>query len=332
VPLPEPVINGTTWKCRGVRDTLTVTNLNGPATYVWSDGKTTTTIYTGLIDADSTFTVIAYNKLGCPGVATYPVSLRSPLTITLPPPTTFCAGQPVCISADVAGNPLSPVSYLWSDGETTSTICPTIDSATAFSVTVSNGCKSTKSTILSPNFPNLTACCNQIVSIINDTVSPPNVIVYAQGNSVHYTWAPTGGTCLDPPLCDSMMYATPSVTTTYTVTGTDANGCEIAQLITITVDVPCFNLVIPNVFTPTNGGTLGLDKVFYIDSRNMDAWSITIFDRWGKQMFTSTDPSLYWNGNTPSGGAAPAGVYYYIISATCQNTGYKKDGFVQLIR
>jgi len=64
----------------------------------------------------------------------------------------------------------------------------------------------------------------------------------------------------------------------------------------------------------------------------MDAWALTIYDRWGKEMFHSTNPYDYWTGNTEGGAKAPAGVYYYIIDGTCQNDTYKKDGFVQLIR
>jgi len=331
VPYPKPAISGTNWKCKGVRDTLTVSNLNGSGiNYIWSNGKTTTSIKTGLIEADSVVSVTAFNKLGCSHDTTFIITLRAPLVITITPPTIFCAGQQVCVSAQVSGTPLSPVSYSWNDGETTSTICVSPTDTTAYVVNVSNGCKSTKATLLTPNYPNLAACCNQTLTIVNDTLTPSGAIIYAQGNSTSYIWSPSIN-CLNPPLCDSGQVS-PSVTTTYKVTGTDANGCSIDQLVTITVETPCFNLTIPNVFTPTNGGTLGLDKVFYINTRNMDAWSINIFDRWGKVMFNTTDPFKYWDGTTTSGGTAPAGVYYYIITGTCQNTTYKKDGYLQLIR
>ena len=332
VPLPVPTISGTNWKCRGVRDTLTVSNGNGPATYVWSNGKTTTSIYTGLIDGDSTISVVAYNKLGCPHDTTFAITLRQPLTITVPPPATFCAGNQVCISAQVHGTPLNPVSYSWSPGgETSDTICVSPTDTTNYVVTVSNGCKSSKATLLMPNYPNLTACCNQTVSMLNDTVTPSFVTLTANGNSIKYHWVDSNKVvCLDP-LCDSVR-ATPTVTTTYAVIGIDASGCTTEQLITITVDVPCFNLTIPNVFTPGNPGLLGLDNEFYIKTNNIDAWSITIFDRWGKEVFSTTDQYKYWTGNTESGGQAPAGVYYYVITGTCQNTTYKKDGFLQLIR
>jgi gliding motility-associated-like protein len=162
-------------------------------------------------------------------------------------------------------------------------------------------------------------------------LTPSSVTITAAGNSIKYQWIDSNNvTCLNPQ-CSSVSVS-PHTTTTYTVIGTDSNGCTAEQLITITVDVPCFNLVIPNVFTPTTPGPLGLNKEFYIDTRNIDGWSIVIFDRWGKQMYNSTNQYQYWTGTTEGGGDAPSGVYYYIIHGTCQGTSYTKDGFVQLIR
>jgi gliding motility-associated-like protein len=106
----------------------------------------------------------------------------------------------------------------------------------------------------------------------------------------------------------------------------------LERIVTIVVETRCFDFIVPNVFTPANAGILGVNNVFYIKMEHMDAWSLIIFDRWGKEMFNTTNPDAYWTGNTEGGGQVPAGVYYYIISAACQNTTYKKDGFVQLIR
>jgi len=330
VPVPAPVINGTNWKCKGVRDTLTVINTNGPATYVWSNGKTTSSYTTGFIEADSIVTVTAYNKLGCRHDTTFTITLRTPNKVGVSAPKIFCAGQQVCIWATYTGSP-SPSSFLWSpDGQTTDTICVSPTDTTSYNVTVSNGCKASKSTELTPNYPNLNACCNQTLTVLNDTLTPGEAIMVASGNSRSYSWSPAV-TCLNPPLCDSVQVS-PKITTTYTVTGVDSNGCSTTAPVTINVEVPCFNPIIPNVFTPSNGGMLGLDKVFYIKTDNIAAWSITIFDRWGKTMYNSTDQYKYWDGTTGSGGQAPAGVYYYIITGTCQNTTYKKDGYLQLIR
>jgi len=100
----------------------------------------------------------------------------------------------------------------------------------------------------------------------------------------------------------------------------------------VTVEIPCIDLVVPNVFTPNNAGPSGVNNVFYIKTETLDLWSILIYDRWGKEMYKSTNPLQYWNGTSESNGQAADGVYYYIINATCHGTTYKKDGFVQLIR
>jgi gliding motility-associated-like protein len=109
-------------------------------------------------------------------------------------------------------------------------------------------------------------------------------------------------------------------------------GCQTETVITIIVEEPCTNFTVPNVFTPNNAGPYGENNVFYIKTEYLSAWSIVIFDRWGKEIYKSSNPQQYWDGKTEGGGEAPSGVYYYIINATCQGTTYKKDGFVQLIR
>ena len=170
--------------------------------------------------------------------------------------------------------------------------------------------------------PSLFACCD--TTIINGESA-----MLTANSSTTYTWLPSSGLNCDT--CAKVI-ATPTATTSYTVTGTDSHGCTDSRVITVVVDIPCFNFTIPNVFTPNNAGHLGVDNVFYINAANLDAWSITIYDRWGKEMYKSSNPNDYWTGTTEGGGNAPDGVYYYIINATCQGNSYKKDGFVQLIR
>ena len=78
---PADTIIGSSWKCKGVRDTLFV---HGPSatTYLWSDGQTTTSIFTGRIDADSTFYVIGTNA-GCSDTTYFNVTLRLPPTVSI---------------------------------------------------------------------------------------------------------------------------------------------------------------------------------------------------------------------------------------------------------
>jgi len=128
--------------------------------------------------------------------------------------------------------------------------------------------------------------------------------------------------------CQSVS-ASPTVTTTYTVTGVDKNGCTDIRIITVTVDIPCADFTVPNVFTPNNDSR---NDEFVIKTKDLDKYSIIIYDRWGKEIYKSTDSTVYWGGLNESGFKAPDGVYYYIISSSCQGINYYKQGFVQLIR
>jgi len=323
IPFPKPSIAGSLWKCKGTKDTLTVSSTINPTTYKWSNGETSSSIITGTINGDSTIYVTAENSLGCSATDTFHIAERlyPTASINYPPE---CGTTPDVITAKGIGT--GPFTYKWSTGGTYDTISVIVPDTTTFSVTISNGCPITKTITVVPYFPSLSACCNTTISIGG------NATISSGGSDIiKYEWLP--GTGLNCDTCANVI-ATPTVTTTYTVTGTDEAGCPTQRTITVVVETPCFNFTVPNVFTPTNPGTLGLDNLFYINTgySNLSSWSLLIYDRWGKEMFKSTNPTQYWNGSSESGGEAPAGVYYYVIDGVCQGTTYKKDGFVQLIR
>jgi len=71
LPLPNLVVTGTTKVCKGNKDTLTA---SGGIRYVWNNGKTTTSIITGSINADSTMYVTAYNSNGCSVTDTFKIT------------------------------------------------------------------------------------------------------------------------------------------------------------------------------------------------------------------------------------------------------------------
>ena len=324
IPLPKPLIKGTLWKCAGVKDTLTVT---GGTTYKWSNGTTSTSYITGPIKGDSIITVVAYNSLGCSDTTRFTITERIKPVISQIKPSVTCHGSPVTLTANATGS--GTLTYKWSDGETTSTITVIGDTGTTtYTVTVSNGCPSSTTAIINQDVPPLSACCDKIIILGDDTV------INASGTGIiHFSWSPSS--TLNCDTCPTVI-ATPTITTTYTVTGTDSLGCQSERIVTILVETPCFDFRVPNVFTPDYAGTLGsnggTNNIFYIETRNITGWSTLIYDRWGKEMFKSTDPHKYWDGLTEGGGKAPGGVYYYIITGTCQNNTYKKDGFLQLIR
>ncbi len=302
--------------CKGSSVTL---HAGGGTNYLWSTGATTNSISVKNVPTTQIYTISITN-----GLCTKDTSIK--VTVFLPPFTKLTGSKMICPGDSVILTDSGGGTYLWSTGSTSSSIKVSPPTTTTYTVIVHNGCSTSDTAIVRIDNPQLTACCDGIILGGDDTT------IVASGNGIiKYLWKGGNGvTCLNP-LCDSVKVS-PTVSTTYTVTGKDSAGCEVEKTITIIVEETCVSLVIPNVFTPDYKGPYGVNTLFYIKTENMSDWSITIYDRWGKEMFTSTNPNNYWNGNTESGNKVPDGVYYYIIGATCQGNTYKKDGFVQVIR
>ena len=74
---------------------------------------------------------------------------------------------------------------------------------------------------------------------------------------------------------------------------------------------PSLTLEIPNVFTPNGDGD---NDDYYITLENVESAQITIFNRWGNAVYTSTNPNFVWDG-TQNGNALAEGVYYIVVNA-----------------
>ena len=112
-------------------------------------------------------------------------------------------------------------------GATTDTMTVMTCVPTTYTITVSNGCITTKTTTVTPDVPSISACCNTTIPLGDSTL-----LVASGSNMVYYSWTP-GGICLSSN-CDSMEVA-PTVTTTYTVSGIDSLGCSVQRVVTIVV-------------------------------------------------------------------------------------------------
>ncbi len=91
------------------------------------------------------------------------------------------------------------------------------------------------------------------------------------------------------------------------------SGCPdtIVQLIDIEPRVTFF---LPNAFSPNQDGT---NDTFigtgYYDG--LGDYSMTVWNRWGEQVFESDDPYIGWNGTKNNVGQdSPTGVYVYVVS------------------
>lgn len=99
----------------------------------------------------------------------------------------------------------------------------------------------------------------------------------------------------------------PVVNTIYTLTATNNFGCVAAAQVTVSV---LKNLVIPNAFSPNGDGINDSWNIQSLGSYN--GAKVSVFNRYGKLVFTSTGYTQPWSG-TYNGSALPTGTYYYII-------------------
>jgi gliding motility-associated-like protein len=89
---------------------------------------------------------------------------------------------------------------------------------------------------------------------------------------------------------------------------TNSAGCTDTAINCVTVrDIPY--IYAPNVFTP-NGDKLNDD--WHIKTSNVKVLNISIYNRWGQQVFTTKDASIGWDGNFNQQ-AVEQDTYFYVI-------------------
>lgn len=150
------------------------------------------------------------------------------------------------------------------------------------------------------------------------------IFLNATGAST-YVWATdnsiiTGGT-------SATLQARPRETTTYTVTGTNVNGCSETQSITITVLDDMEKIKVTNILTP-NGD--GFNDKWVID--NIDFYpnnEVKVFNKGGRLMFAKRGYDNSWDG-TYNGVALAEGTYYYVIDFGTGKRVFK--GFITIVR
>ena len=103
-----------------------------------------------------------------------------------------------------------------------------------------------------------------------------------------------------------------SIAGCYFITSVDSFGNESERGNPLCLDnCPVYEL--PNIFTPGSDGFNDLFEPFpykYVESIDM-----VIFNRWGREVFKTTDLEVDWDGTSmDSGEPVPDGTYYYLCT------------------
>lgn len=89
-------------------------------------------------------------------------------------------------------------------------------------------------------------------------------------------------------------------------------------------------LDVPNAFSP--GTTPGINDEFRVAYKSIVSYKCWIFNRWGVEMYRSTNPAAGWDGKK-GGKYVPPGVYFYVIEAKgSDGISWNKKGSINILR
>ena len=116
---------------------------------------------------------------------------------------------------------------------------------------------------------------------------------------------------------------------TYKVKLTVSSNATCSYSDSVTVIVSESALYVPNVFTPNGDGK---DDEFRVTYKSLISFQCWVYNRWGREVYSWTDPTKGWDGNINGRKASP-GPYFYIIKAVGSDKKvYKLKGDINLLR
>ncbi len=330
--LDAQIVASTPPSCDGdCNGTAAVLNFNGLAPYSisWNDPLQQTSLLADSLCPGS-YQVTVTDARGCQDTASIQINPAQALTLSAAATVDYCGG--ICGGTATAlasgGNP--PLSFSWNDPQNQNTatavnLCPG-----TYSVVLSdqNGCtlQTQVQVVYTDSFPTVQASADT-TSLFLGQSTQLNAITSV--GSFNFSWSPAIGlnnTGIANPV------STPTSTTTYLVTATDANGCPVTDSVTIVVrEVVCEEpeIFIPTAFSPNNDQR---NDVFYVRGNTIESMQLVVYDRWGEKVFESNSPAQGWDG-TFRGKPLPPDVYAYYLTAICFNQStFLKKGNITLLR
>jgi gliding motility-associated-like protein len=315
-PLPEIVITtagDVTVICPG--DTIEIavvgiTGGNGVYSLEWTDpnGSVISTDYQVevAVPADRTYTITVNDQCGYSGSATVTTFLPiyEPFRLDLTPNRTICAGDSTVLEALVTGG--SGYYFVdWANIGFTDPVLPVAPiEDTEYMVTITDRCGA--------------SLTDRVVVRVEYVFT--DIEVTNKGQDDWYLQAatlPFAETWLWD-MGDGARYRGKEVYHSYldleehwvTLSIVTPNGCPGLDSVLLR---PPAHLYFPNAFSP-NGD--GINDVFGPVGHYIEDFEMTIFDRWGSEVFTTRDMAIPWNGQVNGSGRTVNGVYVYKYRAS----------------
>ncbi len=220
---PNPVLTPTATPstiCSGASSTLGVSSTLTGTTYSWIPFSpyfpqvypTATTTYT-----------VTGTASGCTGTATVTVNVNPSPVITISPINpSICPGTCVALTA-VGGS-----TYMWYPpglSGPTQLVCPAATTTYTVYVTTSAGCTGTSTVTVTVSPPYTFTVAPADITLLPGQCTPLSIATAGT-----YIWTPSSGLSAST---GANVTACPASTTTYSVTGTSADGCTAAAQTTV---------------------------------------------------------------------------------------------------
>ena len=228
---------------------------------------------------------------------------------------------------------VSPFSYQWSNGLSSSVVSDFYEGSYGITVLDANLCKVSDSAQIS-NLPS---------PIIDFGIFPDDQRLFDQLDDpivfVDFTngiWQDIDSWFWDYDNgyfgSDSISYHSFSDTGIYNIMLTTVSEYNCIDTLTKKLTITDYNLYIPNSFTPFSVDD-NLNEIFKAYGIGIKTFQMEIYNRWGQRMFFSDSIEKGWDGISEDGDQVPVGVYFYIIETeNVYGEIFKYQGQVNLLR
>jgi hypothetical protein len=212
----------------------------------------------------------------CPSSANQTMQIFPLPSINAGPDVAHCQGQSISITAT------GGTAYVWSPSSglnttTGSTVNASVNGPSVYTVTGtdSNGCMNTDQV-------SVTVYTNPAISVSGDNLicAGESSILTAVG-AVNYVWQPGG-------LANNSIEVSPNTTSTYSVVGTDSNGCQGTASYTVNVESIVAN---PSIFDSNDGDPFSWE--FHTGSTGIGETYTWIPGDGGSEITTSNEQTDY---------------------------------------
>jgi gliding motility-associated-like protein len=219
-----------------------------------------------------------------------------------------CPGEPITFSDKSQGSFMPVRDWRWKfgDGNVSSQQNPThaYNLGGAYNVT-----------LISENVKGCVDSVTKVVTVDQFVPFAGNDTIIVRGESIqfnatggdHYIWTPSAF-LNDTTIRNPIGYYPDTATITYYVYVSSNNGCQGEDSVRVQV-VRQASIFVPNAFTPNGDGRNDILRVIGIGYRRIEFFRI--YNRYGQEVYFSSDLRTGWDG-TLNGGPAPSGVYYWV--------------------